>query len=95
MKGIPLLCTKNVHFTYRDVVYLQTDRVAMDSLLEPVMAGKFTVDLERSLIPLLTAELKKRYVDGIITFVKIGTVHHILSMLNNFHPNIKFTYETV
>ena len=29
-----------------------------------------------------------------ITFVKIGAVDHILSTLNNFHPNIQFTYET-
>ena len=32
--------------------------------------------------------------DDTITFVKIGTVDHILSMLNNFDPNIQFTYET-
>ena len=32
--------------------------------------------------------------DDTITFVKIGTVDHIFSMLNNFHPNIQFTYET-
>ena len=54
------------------------------------------VDLERSLVPLLTAELSfwKRYVDDTITFVKIGTIAHTLSMLNNFHPNIQFIYET-
>ena len=54
------------------------------------------VDLERSLNPLLTAELSfwKRYVDDTITFVKIGTADHILSMLNNLHPHIQFTYET-
>ena len=32
--------------------------------------------------------------DDTITFVKTGTVDHIFSMLNNFHPNIQFTYET-
>ena len=32
--------------------------------------------------------------DDTITFVKTGTVHHILSMLNDFHPNIQFTNET-
>ena len=24
----------------------------------------------------------------------VGTVYHILSMLNSFHPNTQFTYET-
>ena len=68
----------------------------MGSPLGPVLAGILMVDLERSLVPLVTAELSfwRRYVDDTITFVKIGTVDHILSMLNNFDPNIQFTYET-
>ena len=76
MREIILLCTKNVHFTFKDVVYLQADGVAMGSPLGPVLVGIFMVDLERSLVPLLTAELSfwKRYVDDTITFVKIGTV---------------------
>ena len=96
MREILLLCTKNVHFTSGDLVYLQTDGVAMGSPLGPVLAGILMVDLERSLVLLVTAELSfwKRYVDDTITFVKIGTVDHILSMLNNFDPNIQFTYET-
>ena len=96
MREILLLCTKNVHFTSGDLVYLQTDGVAMGSPLGPVLAGILMVDLERSLVPLVTAELSfwRRYVDDTITFVKIGTVDHILSMLNNFDPNIQFTYET-
>ena len=54
------------------------------------------VHLERCLIPLLTVQLNfwKGYVDDTSTFVKIGTVDHILSMLNNFHPNVQFTHET-
>ena len=68
----------------------------MGSPLGPVLAGMFMVNLERSLVPLLTAERSfwKRYLDDTITFVKTGTVDHILSVLNNFHPNIQFTYET-
>ena len=64
MREILLLCTKNVHFTFRDVVCLQTDEIAMCSPLGPELAGIFMVDLERSLVPLLTAELSfwKRYV---------------------------------
>ena len=83
MREILLLCMKNVHITFRDVLYLQTDGVAMGSKFGPVMAGIYMVDLERSLVLLLTAELRfwKRYVDDTIAFVKIRTVDHILSML--------------
>ena len=96
MREMLLLCTKNEHSAFKDVLYLQTDGVAVGSPLGPVLAGIFMVDLERSLVLLLPPELGfwKRHVDGTITFVKIGTVDHTLSMLNNFHPNIQFTYET-
>ena len=57
MREILQLCTKNVHFTFRDVVYLQTDGATMGSLLGPVLVGIFMVDLERCLVPLLTTEL--------------------------------------
>ena len=59
---------------FRDVVYLQADEVAMGSPLVLVLAQIFMVDLERSLIPLLTAELSfwKGYVDDIMAPVKIG-----------------------
>ena len=33
MREILVLCTKSVHFTFRDVVYLQTDGVAIGSPL--------------------------------------------------------------
>ena len=89
MRKILLVCTKKLPFRFRDVVYLPRDGVAMGSPLGPLLAEIFMVDLERSLVPLLTAELSflKRYVDDTITFAKIGRVDNILSMLNNFHPN--------
>ena len=31
--------------------------------------------------------------DDTITFVKIGSVEYLLSLMNNFHPEIKLTYE--
>ena len=36
---------------------------------------------------------QKRYVDDTIYFVKIGTINYIITVLNNFDPNITFTYE--
>ena len=46
-------CMKNVHFTFNDDIYLQTDRVAMISPLGPVLTGIFMVHLERSLVHVL------------------------------------------
>ena len=59
----------------------------MGSPLKLVLVGISIFNLERSLVCLLAAEPRfwKRYVDDTITFVKTGTVDHILSMLNNFH----------
>ena len=96
MRETLLLCTKNIHFIFRDVAYLQRDGAALGSPLRPVSARIFMIDLESSLVTLLTAELSfwKRYVNGAMTFVNIGTVDHILRMLNNFHPHIRFPYET-
>ena len=95
MREILLLCTKNGYFTFS--FYLQTDAVAMGSPSGPVLAGIFLVYWEGSLIPLLTAELSfwKQYMDDTVTFIKIGAEDHILSMLNNFNPNIQFTYENI
>ena len=90
-----MLCTKNVHFSYNQDIYMQKDGVAMGSPLCPVLAGIFMVNLERSLVPKLNVYLNfwRRYVDDTITFIKIGSVEYLLSILNNFHPKIKFTYE--
>ena len=53
------------------------------------------VNLGRSLVPKLNVYINfwRRYVDDTITFVKIGSVEYLLSVLSNFHPKIKFTYE--
>ena len=67
----------------------------MGSPLGPVLAGIFMVNLERSLVPQLNVYINfwRRYVDDTITFVKIGSGEYLLSVLNNFHPKIKLTYE--
>ena len=96
MKEMSTLCTKNVHFTFNNDIYLQTDGIAMISSLGPVLTGIFMVHLERSLVPVLKDQLSfwKQYVDDTITFIKTGLAEYVLSILNSFHPNIEFTYET-
>ena len=35
----------------------------------------------------------KRYVDDTITYIKPISINYVLSVLNSFHKNIKFTFE--
>ena len=90
-----LLCTKKVRFTFNGKTYIQTDGVAMSSPLGPVLAGIFMIELEKSLLPELTSYISywKRCVDDTICFIKIEYVDNILSVLNGFDNNIKFTVE--
>lgn len=67
----------------------------MGSPLGLVLASMFVVELETSVILILGRLLLKckRYVDGTICYVKIGTVNGNLNKLNGFHQIIQFAYE--
>ena len=49
------LCTKNVHFSYSQDIYIQKNGVVMGSHLGAVFAGIFMVNLERLLVPKLNS----------------------------------------
>ena len=68
MRDLPLLCTKDVHFSYSGNIYTQEDGVAMGSPLGPVLPGVFMVELERTILPTLREHMSpwKRYVDDTI-----------------------------
>ena len=57
----------------------------------------FMVELERNVIPKLFYSIKmsiwKCYVNGTIAYVKVDAIEFVLSVLNSFRENIKFTYE--
>ena len=95
MKEMLLLCTKKVHFSYNQDIYIQKNGVSMGSPLDPVLAGIFLVNLERSLVPKLNVyhNFWRRYINDTNTFIKIGPVEYLLSVLNKFHLKIKFIYE--
>ena len=95
MKELLYLCTKNVHFSFNNEIYMHNDGEVMDSPLEPVLAKIFMVELERTAIPSLSDKTKlwKRYVDDTITFVKTDEIKKVLSFLNIFCSNIPFTME--
>ena len=89
------LCTKEMHFTFDGSVYKQVDGVAMGSPLGPVLANIFMVELETKLIPSLSDKISlwQRYVDDTFTFIRKDQIDYVKNVLNNFHPDIKFTHE--
>ena len=95
MRDLLLLCTKNVHFSYNGDIYTQVDSVAMGSLLGAVLAGKFMVELKRTILSTLKECTRpwKRYVDDTISYIKEESIEHVLSKLNGYHDNTEFTYE--
>ena len=95
MREMLILCVNYFNFTFESRTFVQTDGVAMGSLLGPVLVDIFMIELENSLLPKLTKYITfwKRYVDDTICFVKISTTEFIISVLNSFDKNIQFTFE--
>ena len=50
---------KNVHFSFKNDIYIQIDGVAIGSPLGPVIASIFMSELENVLIPKLNDHVKK------------------------------------
>ena len=67
----------------------------MGSPLGPVLANVFMVHLEETLAPTMIESMPiwKRYVDDTFTAVRKGKIDDVITKLNSFHPNIKFTHE--
>ena len=53
------------------------------------------VELENTLVPKLEQHVQnsRRYVDDTFVYMKNGSIKYVLSALETFHPNTKFTYE--
>jgi hypothetical protein len=78
-------------------MYVQHNGVAMGAPLAPVVADIFMAHMETSLMDQLM-EIGvcewHRYVDDTFVLIEPTTnVVDVLSILNSFHPSIKFTYE--
>ena len=95
LKELPYICTKQLHFTFNNNIYIQCVGVAMDSPLGPLLANIFMTSLDEDLIPTLKSCLCnwKRYVDDTHAYVEPTKVEIVLEILKNYHPNINFTFE--
>ena len=95
MKKLLRLCTKNVHFTLNNEIYIQNDGVAMESPLGPILANVFIVELENTLVPRLHEHVKKwkHFVDDTFAYVRNESIDYVLTTLNSFNPDLNVTYE--
>ena len=95
MKKRLTLCTKNIHFSFNNEIYIQIDGVSMSSPLGLVIANIFMVKLKTTLVPKLDGHVQKWrcFLDDTFMYVRIGSVEYVLSVLISFHKNIKFTCE--
>ena len=50
MTKLLALCTKNVHFSFNNEIYIQTDGVAMGSPLGPVIENTFMSEFETTFV---------------------------------------------
>ena len=76
-------------------IYMQVDGVAMGSPLEPVLAGVFMIDVEKTILRDLTEWIKywKKYVDDTIYPGKLGTISYTITKSNSFDNNIQCSFE--
>ncbi|CAF2496372.1 unnamed protein product [Rotaria sp. Silwood2] len=87
--------TSKTHFTFNNKMNVQHNGVAMGAPLASVIADIFMTHLETTLMDKLT-QLGVcewyRYVDDTFVLInKNANVDNMLSILNDFHPSIKFT----
>ena len=71
IKKLLTLCTKNVHFTLNNEIYVQNDGVAIGPPLGPILTNVFMVELDNTLVPRLRQHIKewRRYVDDTFAYV--------------------------
>ena len=71
---------KNVHFSFNNDIYIQSDGVAMGSPLGPVIANTFMVELESVLDPKLNMSKNGatcRFVGDTFVYVKHGSIEYV------------------
>ena len=86
---------KCTYVTFNKDIYKQTDGVAMDTPLDPVLASIIMVELEKTIVQGLSNPLYfwRRYVDNTFKFVKEELITFAMKQLNYYHLNSKFTDE--
>ena len=97
-KELPSLATKESYFIFNELLYKQTDGVAMGPPLGPTLANAFLCFYEKKWLEQCPEEFNpvyyRRYVDDI--FVLLRSQDHLIKFrdyFNKCHPNMNFTLE--
>ena len=87
--------TKSVEFSFDNVMYKQTDGVAMGSLLGPALANIFAGYYENKLFASVTKLLLCTcYIDDTFAIFRSGAkAEKFFTALNSLHSALKFTME--
>ena len=87
--------TKSVEFSFDNVMYKQTDGVAMGSLLSPALANIFAGYYENKLFASVTKLLLcTSYIDDTFAIFRSGAkAEKIFTAFNSLHSALKFTME--
>ena len=93
-KRLSLKLTTGSAFIFNLKCYKQTDGCTMKGLLSVVFYDIYITKLEKdAILPPRKPKLYKRFADDIFTRRKANVPDQLLEFLNNYHPNIKLTYE--
>ena len=104
-KRLPSLCKRSLFkklllkltcesiFMFDDKFYKQTEGCTMGGPLSVIISNIFMSKLEKEVVTPEKPVFYKRYIDDIITRRKKNMPDALLTKIQNFHANIKFTVE--
>ena len=93
-RRLMLMVTSGVEFSFGDVMFKQTDGVAMGSPLGPVLANVFVGYCESRIDKIKWPQLYVRFVDDSFTYFESRCDSEaFLDELNDVHPALRFTCE--
>ena len=93
-KHLLLKLTTESTFIFNIKYYKQTDGCTMGGPLSVVFSDIYMTKPEKdTILPLRKPKLYKPFVKDIFTIRKSNVLGQLLEFLNNYHPNIKLTYE--
>ena len=93
-KRLLLKLTTESTFIFNTKCYKQTDGSIMGGPLSVVFSDIYMTKIEKdAILPPRKPKLYKRFVGDIFKRRKTNVPDQLLKFFNNYHPNIKLTYE--